>query len=272
MKRIFFYTALLVFLFPVIAFAQENSSEQIIVELSKPGQPGSLTIEHIKGSIKVTGYDGEAVIVNAAHRKFKNTDSPNRSAEGMKRIPINNIQLSANEKNNNVTVSAFSPDKTIDLDINVPKDFSLKMQLYYNGNIDIYNLSGEFELSNLNGHINLENVSGAAVLNTTDGNINVNFNDISPDMPMAFTTIYGKIDVTFPSTANISLKMKSDKGEIFSDFDMKLEKRKPRVDKSAKTGESRYILEEWTYGKINKGGTEALFKSYDSNIYIRKGK
>jgi hypothetical protein len=271
MKKTLLYT-LLVILISSYVFAQENSSEQIIVQLSQPGQPGFLSIEHIKGSIKVTGYEGEAVIVNASHRIINDTNSDKSSTDGMKRIPINNIRLTANEKNNKVTVEAFSPGKTIDLDIKVPKVFSLKIQLYYNGNIDIYNVSGEFELNNLNGHINLDNIAGSAVLNTTDGNMAVNFRDISKDMPMAFTTIYGKIDVTFPSSANISLKMKSDKGEIFSDFDMKLEKRKPRLDKSSETGEKKYILEEWTYGKINEGGTEALFKSYDGSIYIRKGK
>ena len=64
--------------------------------------------------------------------------------------------------------------------------------------------------------------------------------------------------------------MKSENGEIFSDFDIAFDKRKTQTEKSDKTGIHKVFLEEWTNGRINSGGAEILLKTLEGNIYIRK--
>ncbi len=248
-----------------LIFSQNNGIEQITVPLSYPDEPGVLIIDHYKGSINVTGYDGDLIVVKAK-LPFKGSG---KTIDNMKRISSNSIQLSATEKNNEVTVQSNSMNKTIDLDINIPHNCSLRIQNSDNGKITARSLTGEMEISNINGEINLENISGSAVLNTVDGNIFVIFNEVNPNVPMAFTTIEGNIDVSFPENLNAIAKMKSDNGEIFCTFDMALKEREQKFEKSAKTGSYKVFLEEWTYGVINKSGPEFLFKSYHGNIYIR---
>ena len=46
------------------------------------------------------------------------------------------------------------------------------------------------------------------------------------DKAMAFTSFNGPVDVTLPATIKANLKMRSDQGEIFTDFDVQL--RPPR--------------------------------------------
>jgi len=254
-----------------IISTQIYSQEQIIVPLTNPNEPGVLIIDHIKGSIQVTGYDGEVVIVNAASRQSK-TESQNVSNNGgLKRIVSNTIQLSAQQKDNEVVVNSNSHRGTIDLSIRVPTNFSLKLKTYYNGEIKIKNVSGNLEITNINGDVSLEDISGSAVVNTIDGHILANFLKITPEVPMAFTSIEGKIDVTFPTNIKANVKIKSDNGEIFSDFDIDFDKRKIQTEKSDKTGIHKVFLEEWTNGKINHGGPEILLKTLEGNIYIRKG-
>ena len=118
----------------------------------------------------------------------------------------------------------------------------------------------------------LENISGSAVVNTIDGHILANFNKVTPELPMAFSSIEGKIDVTFPANVKADVKMKSDNGNIFSDFDIEIDKRKTQVNKSDKSGAYKISLENWSNGKINGGGPEILFKTLEGNIYIRTGK
>lgn len=270
MKKIFvpIYAGLL--LISIQLYAQENSAEQIIVPLSSPEKPGVLVIEHIKGSITVNGYDGDVVIVSAAPRQTVKDSKGSTDTDGLKRIASEIIQLSAQEKNNEVIVTTNSHKNSIDLDIKVPYNFSLKLKTYHNGKIVVRNVTGEMEISNINGDIYLSAISGSVVANTIDGNILVEFDGITPDIPMAFTSIEGKIDVTFPPDIKASLKMKSDNGEIFSDFDVRIEKRKSLIDKSDKTGVFKVSLEEWTFGSINGGGPEFLFKTFEGNIYIRE--
>lgn len=252
--------------------AQEKISEQIIVPLSRPGRPATLAINHEKGSISVLGYDGDAVIVEAVLREPPAGEDPDPNARGMKRVPAREIQLSGKEIDNTVTVSTNSHDKTLDLNVKVPRTMSLKLGTVHNGRIDVVNVSGDLEISNLNGDIRLDGVSGSAVLNTFDGNITAVFLQAAPGAAMAFTTVYGKVDVTFPADIRMTAKIKTDNGRIFSDFDLQVEPRKTRREEIPKTGEKRVLLEDWTSGRINGGGPEMLFKSFDGNIYLRKAK
>lgn len=267
MKKSLIFLLVITGLYSII-FAQKNFTEQIFVPLSYPEKPGFLIVEHFKGSITVTGYEGDVVTVKASLRGHTETGVNVKETDGMKLIPSHEIELSAQEKNNTVTVFSGSHRKTIDLEINVPKEFSLKLNTVYNGKIIVSNVSGEFEISNINGDINMVNVSGSAILNTVDGNIETEFLKVTDGTPMAFTSIYGNVDVMFPGDVKISVKMKSDNGNIYSDFDYKMENRK--TDLSLKTSEKVIYPEKWTYGKINGGGAEILLKSFDGNIYLRK--
>jgi hypothetical protein len=61
-------------------------------------------------------------------------------------------------------------------------------------------------------------------------------------------------------------------GEIFSDFNIDLKKRKTKTQKKGESGSIKISLDDWTYGKINNGGPEYLLKSLNGNIYIKKKK
>lgn len=258
---------LLVFLVLCINLnAKTENTEQITIPLSYPGEPGTLIIDHYKGSIHITGYNGDVVIVKAELRYPEQLSEP----KGLKRITSNSIKLNATEKDNRVTIQSNSINKTIDLKIEVPVNFSLKLQNYDNGEIKVHNLSGEMEISNINGDINLNSISGSALLNSVDGNIIVKFKEVTSGVPMAFTTLEGKIDLTLPANLNALLKMKSEQGEIFSDFNLDIKKREAHSEYSQKSGINKIFLEEYTYGRLNNGGPEILCRSFNGNIYIRK--
>ena len=80
------------------------------------------------------------------------------------------------------------------------------------------------------------------------------------------------VDVTFPATLKANLKLKSDMGEMFTDFDMEADKSQPKVSKTNQSGMYRLNMENWVYGKIGGGGPEMMMKNMHGNIYIRKAK
>lgn len=248
--------------------ATEIQSEQITVPLEDSNTQGLLIINHYKGSIEITGYEGSIVIINAKLRYSEDSGSK----DGMKRINSNLIQLAAVEKNREVTVSSNSLFKTIDLDIQIPHNFSVKLQKYDYGKISLHNLNGEMEISNINGDIILIDIIGSAVLNTIDGDILVKITEAAEDAPMAFSSIEGNIDLTLPNDINSNVKMKSDRGDIFTDFDIDIKERGKVSEKSDEDGHYKIMLEDWTYGKINDGGPEYLIKTFRGNIYLRKTK
>ena len=262
-------TILTIILFVLTSF-NYSKKEQIIIPLSDPHARGILIVKHQKGSINIQGYDGTVVVIDAVNR-YESNDDVSTNDEGLKKIPTNNYKLTVVEEENQVLVRTNSFDKTVDLNIQVPYSFDLKLNTIDNGDITVSNISGTMEVSNVDGDIIIKEVSGSVIANTVDGNIIVTFNSVTENMPMAFSTVDGKIDIKFPSDINALLKMRSDYGDVFSDFEIELIEHKQKIEKNYKTGVYKVVVEEWTYGKINNGETEILLKSLDGNIYIRKG-
>jgi hypothetical protein len=252
------------------AWGQERPFEQIVVPLTRPDRPGKLVLERHQGSISVTGYEGAVVLVKASFQDSPESTRPDKAAAGMKPISAASIQLDAQEAENVVTVDAHSRSKSVALDIFVPFRFSVKLGVQDDGDVVVNGLTGDVEVDNPNGHVRLDRLTGSANVNTVDGDITVTFQGVAAGLPLALTTVHGKIDATFPADADLTVRMKSNEGMVYSDFDIAVEKRKTRTEPSAKTGGTRIALEEWTTGRIGRGGTDVLLKSFDGNIYIRK--
>jgi len=256
------------------ASAQNEIKEQLVVPLTDATKPGSLSVGLIHGSIKVVGYAGKEVVIDAetnaptSNRKEK----VDESAAGMKRINQRaGLEISAEEKNNRVDVSAQTARQSVNLIIKVPQNFSLKVSTVNNGEISIENVSGELEINNVNGAIIMNNVSGSAVANTVNGLIKANFKTVT-NAPMAFTTLNGNVDVTFPASAKFNVKLKSDRGEVYSDFDIDVDKTAPKTNKTTQNGMYKVNIEDWIQGKVNGGGSEIMMKNMHGNIYVRRAK
>ncbi len=94
------------------------------------------------------------------------------------------------------------------------------------------NVKGELEVNNVNDKITLTNISGSVVANTVNGDVDVTFKSIDPKAPMAFSTLNGDVNVTLPADTKANLKLKSDNGDVFSDFDIDIDKTPAKVDKT----------------------------------------
>ena len=256
-----------------LLFAQSESREQLVVPLTDPGKPGSLDVSLINGFIHITGYSGKDVIIDASTRSTNRTNDRNTGSGGMRRISTNNaLDISAEENNNRIHINANSHQKAVNLTIRVPQRFSLKISTINEGDITVENVNGELEINNINGPVELTNISGSAVANTINGDLKATFREVSPNAPMAFSTLNGRVDVTFPASVKANVKLKSDRGDIFSDFDIDVDKSQPKATRSAQSGMYRVTVEDWVYGKINNGGPEVMMKSMQGSIYVRKAK
>lgn len=257
--------------------AQNEVKEQLVVPLSDPGKSGRLEASLINGSIHVQPHNGKDVIIDAVmvqrSDQSKHKGREDELASGMKKISTRGgIEMTAEERNNNVKVSTQSFKNNMQLDIKVPQNFSLKLHTINNGDILVENINGELEISNVNGPITLNNVSGSAVVNTINGNLKATFKSLNNDTPMAFSTLNGNIDVTFPASAKFNAKLKSDRGDIYSDFDVDVDKSQPRSNRSSENGMYKVSIDDWVQGKVNGGGREVMMKNMHGSIYIRKAK
>jgi hypothetical protein len=96
----------------------------------------------------------------------------------------------------------------------------------------------------------------------------VQFNSVRNDAPMAFSSLNGDLDISFPRSVKANLKMRSDMGGIYTDFEMAVDNARPEMNTENTGGTYKVKMEQWVYGKINGGGPEMLFKTFNGDIKI----
>lgn len=272
MKRNLILLIFLMLCAPV--FAQSTDPEQIVIPLTKPNESGNLEVSLVYGSIKVTGTKGKEVVIKATPVEKSSKAKDKEAPGGLKRISNTSVGITATEQNNNVNVTSEFVNRQVNLEIQVPQNFNLRLSTVNGGNLAISNVTGNFELSNVNGHITMENVSGNAVANTTNGQVKANFLKWDGKSPMAFTTLNGNVDVTLPANSKFNAKLRSDRGEVFTDFDLVADPKQAQARQTGRNEAGLYKVSTADYitGKINGGGPEILIKNMHGNIYIRKAK
>jgi len=87
---------------------------------------------------------------------------------------------------------------------------------------------------------------------------------------MAFSTLNGDVKVALPADTKANLKVKSDNGDVFSDFNIDIDKTPSKVNKTSEPGLYKIKKDDWIYGKINGGGPEMMMKNMQGDIYVKK--
>jgi hypothetical protein len=302
MKKLCQFIGLIVLLLTagVLVYAQQTPVDRAVVPFSNPAKPGLVEVDLMRGSITIRGYTGKDVTVEARLRekmiseegqagekvgaaiaaaKAYEKQSAEEKAEaeraaGMNLIQVATTGLTVEESNNVITVETESWKRAVDLTIQVPTTTSLKLSNQIGGSIIIENVTGEIEVENMNGAITLSGISGTVVADSMNGEIKVAFLKVNPDKPMSFSTMNGDIDLTLPADVKATLKMKSDRGNIYSDFDVSLatSQQRKEEDQRKEGGKYKITFERTITGTINGGGVELQFNTFNGNIYVRKAK
>jgi hypothetical protein len=269
--------------------SQAQTANEFTVPLSDPSKRAKVKAHLNYGSITIKGTGRKDILVryksadegdndcddcddddkhhNNNHNKGNNQD---KAKDGLKRIGGGGMDLEVVESNNYVKVGSDSWHTKIDLEVEVPSSVDLEVHTYNDGDLMVTNIQGELELTNYNGEITALNISGSAVATTYNGEIKITFDKVTDGSPMSFSTYNGDIDLTFPSTLKASFKMKTEQGEIYTGFDMKMVNSGPVQEKDSKPGVTRIKVDNWKKGDTNGGGAEITLKNYNGDIYIRK--
>lgn len=257
--------------------AAPGTAERLTVPLSDPAKPAELEVSLVMGSIKVTGTTVREVVIEALSRSGDEDQDDDRELPGdrvgMRRIPNTSIGLEAEEEGNKVSISAESWARAVDLEIQVPVGSTVRLSTVNDGDIEVENIDGEVEVSNTNGEIRVRNVRGPVSATTVNGDVQVAFRGAMVAAPMAFSTLNGDVDITFPADLKADVRLSSVNGEIYSDFDVVVTTETVSgPDEKSKHGKKRVVIEREMRGKVNGGGAEILFKTFNGDILLRRAK
>jgi hypothetical protein len=264
------------------ALLAQDGNEKASVPLKDPSRPARIEARLMSGGITVRGADVKEVSVEARSRgergereRDRRSDRADRS-DGMKRLDLpGNAGLDVTEEDNVVTIKTSSMNRPADLVITVPRRSSLRLKCMNDGDIHVEQVDGEIDANNLNGRITLKNVSGSVVAHSLNGAVFATIDRIDSGKPMSFSTLNGDIDVTLPDNLKANVRMKTDNGEIYSDFEVKLiAGASVEGNNSGRQPDGSYHLrfDHALRGTINGGGPEFQFTSFNGQIYIRRKK
>jgi DUF4097 and DUF4098 domain-containing protein YvlB len=256
----------------VVALAAEPAApDRVTAAFSDPSRPGLLKVQLLNGSIRVKAGSGKEVVIEGrtGHR-----DSGHPAPAGMHRIPMTSTGIELQEENNVMRVRTGMLHDSADLDIQVPERTSLTLKTVNGGEIKVEGVQGDIEADNTNGAVTLTNVSGSVVAHALNGKITVSLTQVDPQKPMSYSSLNGDIDVTLPPATKANVKLKTDNGEVFSDFEIATRPSAAPVVEDSRSGKGKFKvkMDRAVYGTINGGGPEYQFSNFNGSIYIRKGK
>jgi len=254
------------------------AQDKVTVPLSNPSQPATLKAHLIFGSITVTAGSGSQVVIESqegarGRERGRNRDRDGNIPPGMHRIDAGAHGFNVEEDHNVVTVIPDLGGQNMNLVIQVPANTSVELKAVNGGHIDVTGLNGDLDVENVNGPVTLTNVSGSVSAHTVNGNLTVGLDRVTPDKPMSFSSLNGKVDVTLPADTKARLRLKTTFGAVYSDFDVKTEPdtSKPVVeDGRGQGGKYRIRMDRGVYGSINGGGPEYSFQTMSGSILIHK--
>lgn len=251
------------------------AQDKVNVPLSSPNQPVTLKVSLISGSITVTtGSGSEVVVTGEGVRGQERERNRGNIPPGMHRIDGGATGFNVTEDHNVVTVSGgIDAGRGSNISVQVPVNTSVELKTINGGKIDVTGINGDIDVENTNGGITLRNVSGAVSAHTLNGGIEAVLTKVAPDKAMSFSSLNGRVDVTLPADTKARLRLKNSNGEIYSDFDVKMEadNSKPVVeDNRGKGGKYRIKVDRGVYGSINGGGPEYQFQTMNGTILIHK--
>jgi hypothetical protein len=278
--------------------AQDNGRQRINMPFSSATAPRKLVVDGVVGGVTVKAYEGKEAVVEYTPRGPFANFNPRSAAPppaGMHRIGgVRGLEVTEQENVVRVNSNSFVTGGT-DVVIQVPAETSVTVNAFAGGAVTVDGISGEIEATNMAGPVTIINASGSVVAHSMTGKITVALNKVMPDKSMSFSTMNGDIDVTLPADTKARLKMKTDNGDIYTDFDVTLEpqgapviedrpvrvrakgKAKEAVKdaKEAKT-EAKTVVRRRarsdgaSTGTINGGGPEMQFTTFNGRILIHK--
>jgi len=246
----------------------QTPGQKVTVPFSDPARPGSLHVRVIAGSITVKGTNRKDVLIEVRQRADEDDEKPAKPADGLREIS-QPPSFAVEEENNSIEVSARNHNRASDFVIEVPAKTNLELSAINDGDITVDGVDGEHEISNINGEIILNHVGGSVVAHTTNGAVKATLARVTAGKPMAFTTLNGDVDIMLPAATRANLRLRSDNGQLFTDFDFTPQA--ADVQESREQGRTMKEIGKYIGGAINGGGPVFELRSFSGDVYVRKG-
>jgi DUF4097 and DUF4098 domain-containing protein YvlB len=170
-----------------------------------------VTIENLYGNVTITGWDRDAVLVEAV----KHSADPRHLDDA--RIVVEPSAGALSIRTQYAGSDAEHPT-SVEYRITVPRRIHLESVALTNGQLSLDGLAGPVKASAVNGDIHALKLGGQADLSTINGRVDANFNRTSAANSISLSSINGAIALTIPAGSGPNVDALNRSGGIASDF------------------------------------------------------
>lgn len=151
----------------------------------------------------------------------------------------------------------------------VPREIALRLRTV-NGGVTAQDTSGAFDVRSVNGPLNMTNVAGSGTAGTVNGSNTVSFRE-NPKADSAFTSVNGRIDLTFQPGLSADFGLKTLNGGMYTDFEATPLASSPGAT-ARENGRFVYKTRGESRIRIGSVGPQIRLETVNGDIQIRKTK
>jgi hypothetical protein len=282
-----------------LVYAQQFS-EKITKEYSfeKKTADNAVMVANMNGHIKVTGYDGDRIILEVTRTVYAKTDA--RLEKGKQEVQLglidradtlifytevgcNTFGKKMNGRNhngdyrynwgynwdcNNNRNCKPEYDYKMDFVLKVPASVHMVVSTINDGDITVENMKGSVNANNINGSIRLTNLVREADAHTINGDVDIEYTT-NPQSDCRFYTLNGDINASFRKGLAASVSFESFNGSFYTNID-EMMLLPAKIEKSEKGEGIRYKVHGNRYQVGPGGGAFLDFETFNGNVYLRE--
>ena len=280
----------------------QTFTDKITKEYSfeKKSADNALMIANINGDVKVTGYEGDKVIVEVTRTIRAKTNE--RLEQGKTELTLGSIDRAdtllffvkgscnefgrntRNKKidgdwgshagwgyewNSNGRGRGCNPpyDYTLDFIVKVPTSVNLMLSTINDGDVTVENTKGALKVENVNGSIKLSKISREATATTVNGDVDIEY-VTNPAKDCRFYSLNGDINAWFQKGLAANMSFESFNGDFFTNVD-RLESLPVMVEKEQRSEGTKYKVKGNRF-KIGNGGVFLDFETFNGDVYLKE--
>ena len=196
---------------------EESAGTTTRAKFSDPAKPGTLKLSLPWAEARVTGTDGNEIIVTSTLEQKGHREVDH---EGFRRLD-EDLTFELVEHNNVATISIAGDNawtsNGAEFDIQVPRNTNLILRTEAGGDINVHGVEGDIDGNSMNGEVTLEDIASSAVVNTMNGEVHVSFSK-APLKPVSLSSMNGEIDLRLPTDTKANVRMRTHNGSIRTNF------------------------------------------------------
>ncbi len=186
---------------------------------------GQIRIANVSGNVKVTGYKGDSIVVDA----FKT---------GRDRDLLKVEDLSSVDR---VDLKVVYPDRgncdaSVNFELRVPQgvEYNYEHLASVSGNVEIASVRGRLRAESVSGNVTVQNVTGVVSAQSVSGNVDVEISKLEGTGEMKFSSVSGDVNVKAPANLDADIEMSSLSGSLKCDFPIEIHERRYGPGRSAR--------------------------------------